>query len=87
MNQKPATSERPKVSVILPTYNRAHMIRRAIDTVLNQTFADIELIVVDDGSTDDTKAVVSSISDPRLRYVQHSENRGGSAARNTGIRM
>ena len=51
MNQKPATSERPKVSVILPTYNRAHMIRRAIDTVLNQTFADIELIVVDDGST------------------------------------
>lgn len=87
MNQEPAAFERPKVSVILPTYNRAHLIRRAIDTVLSQTYGDFELIVVDDGSTDDTKEIVKSVQDPRLRFVQHTENRGGSAARNTGIGM
>jgi len=76
----------PTVSVIIPTYNRAHLVGRAIRSVLNQTFQDFEIIVVDDGSTDNTEEVVKSFNDPRIRYIRHEQNRGGSAARNTGIR-
>ena len=76
----------PTVSVIIPTYNRAHLVGRAICSVLNQTFQDFEIIVVDDGSTDNTEEVVKSFNDPRIRYIRHEQNRGGSAARNTGIR-
>lgn len=76
----------PTVSVVIPTYNRAHVVGRAIRSVLNQTYQDFEIIVVDDGSTDNTEEVVKSFNDPRIRYIRHEENRGGSAARNTGIR-
>lgn len=76
----------PTVSVIIPTYNRAHLVGRAIRSVLNQTYQDFEIIVVDDGSTDNTEEVVKSFNDPRIRYIRHEKNRGGSAARNTGIR-
>ena len=76
----------PKVSVIIPTYNRAHLVGRAIRSVLNQTYQDFEIIVVDDGSTDNTEEVVKSFNDPRIRYIRHEKNRGGSAACNTGIR-
>ncbi|HVT36944.1 MAG TPA: glycosyltransferase family 2 protein [Nevskiaceae bacterium] len=75
----------PAVSVILPTYNRAHTLRRAIDSVLAQTHADLELIVVDDGSTDDTAALLASIADPRLRVERPPANEGAAAARNRGI--
>jgi len=75
----------PTVSVIIPTYNRAHLVGRAIRSVLNQTFQDFEIIVVDDGSTDNTEEVVKGFNDPRIRYIRHEENHGGSAARNTGI--
>jgi glycosyltransferase involved in cell wall biosynthesis len=74
------------VSVILPTYNRAHLISRAIKSVLDQTYQNLELIVVDDGSTDDTKYVVKSVDDERIKYVKHEQNKGANAARNTGIR-
>ncbi|MCP5098671.1 MAG: glycosyltransferase [Chloroflexi bacterium] len=74
----------PTVSVITPTYNRAHLIREAIDSVLTQTFTDFELIIIDDGSTDNTEAVIKQITDPRLKYLQR-ENGGASAARNTGL--
>ncbi len=74
----------PKVSVIIPTYNYSHFLREAIQSVLDQTFGDFEVIVVDDGSTDDTRQVVSSFTDPRIKYI-YQENRGVSAARNTGI--
>ena len=73
------------VSVVVPTHNRATLLGRAIDSVLNQTWAEIEILVVDDASTDDTESVVENYDDPRIRYVRHAENRGGSAARNTGI--
>lgn len=77
---------RPTVSVILPTYNRAHLLGRAIRSALDQTYQDFELIVVDDGSTDDTEQVVRGVHDQRIHYLRHDENRGAAAARNTGIR-
>jgi glycosyltransferase involved in cell wall biosynthesis len=75
-----------RVSVIIPTYNYCHFLGEAIQSVLEQTFSDFELIVVDDGSTDNTKEVVDSFGDSRIRYI-YQENRGVSAARNTGIKV
>lgn len=75
----------PKVSVVIPTYNRAHILGRAIVSVLGQTYRDIELIVVDDGSVDGTDKLLQTFTDPRLRYVRQTQNRGVSAARNRGI--
>jgi glycosyltransferase involved in cell wall biosynthesis len=73
----------PKVSVIIPTYNRANLIAQAIDSVLKQTFTDFEIIVVDDGSTDDTAAAVKAYGD-RVRYVW-TPNGGTGHARNVGM--
>ena len=75
----------PRVSVIIPTYNRADKLPRSIDSVLAQTLEDFELLVVDDGSTDETAAVVTGYDDPRVEYIPHEVNQGASAARNTGI--
>jgi glycosyltransferase involved in cell wall biosynthesis len=75
----------PKVSVIIPTHNRADFLRGALSSVLNQTYQNFEIIVVDDASTDDTAKVVAAFNDERIRFLQHENNRGGSAARNTGI--
>jgi glycosyltransferase involved in cell wall biosynthesis len=74
-----------KVSIVLPTYNGAMYLRRSIDSCLNQTHRNIELIVVDDGSTDDTPEIVSSIRDRRASYVKHDTNRGLPLALNTGF--
>jgi glycosyltransferase involved in cell wall biosynthesis len=78
--------EPPIVSVITPTYNRAHLVGRAIRSVLDQTYEKFELIVVDDASNDHTEQVVRVFTDARIRYVRHDRNMGGSASRNTGIR-
>ena len=78
------SKRRPAFSIIIPTFNRATLVLGAIQSVLDQTFADFELIVVDDGSTDNTREVIESINDPRLRYIRQ-ENKGVSAARNTGV--
>ena len=75
----------PRVSVVIPTYNRAETLPRAIDSVLEQTVEDLEVLVVDDGSTDHTPSVLADYTDPRLRTVVHSTNRGANVARNTGI--
>jgi glycosyltransferase involved in cell wall biosynthesis len=75
----------PTVSVIIPTYNRADVLPRSIDSALEQTLEDVEVVVVDDASDDDTASVVNEYDDPRLTYLEHETNRGGSAARNTGI--
>ena len=75
----------PTVSVILPTHNRAKSILRAINSVLKQSFADLELIVVDDASGDNTSKLVERIQDKRLLYIKHPKQCGASAARNTGI--
>jgi glycosyltransferase involved in cell wall biosynthesis len=75
----------PEVSVVVPTYNRAHLLARAIQSVLTQTFADLELIIVDDCSIDNTREILRSWSDKRVRTIRHDKNRGAPAARNTGI--
>lgn len=75
----------PAVSIVLPTHQRAALLGRAIDSVLAQTFEDFELLVVDDGSTDATPAVLAAYTDPRLRVLRHDTNRGAAAARNRGI--
>lgn len=75
----------PLISVIIPAYNYAAYLGEAIDSVLTQTYTNLEIIVVDDGSTDNTREIVAAFSDPRLRYI-YRENGGLPAARNTGIR-
>jgi len=77
----------PEVSVIIPTFNRSHVLLRSVQSVLNQTYQDFELIIVDDGSTDDTEKLVKSLSGEKIKYIRHQKNRGRSAARNTGIRL
>jgi len=72
--------------VVIPTYNRAAMIKRAITSVLTQDHEDLEVIVVDDLSRDNTEEVVRGIKDPRVKYIRRPENKGAGAARNTGIR-
>lgn len=75
----------PLVSVIIPTYNRAEIVREAIDNVLQQTYANIEIIVVDDGSTDDTIARLKSYGE-RIQVVTQ-QNAGPAAARNNGVKV
>jgi glycosyltransferase involved in cell wall biosynthesis len=75
----------PSVSVIIPTYNRAALVKRAICSVLEQSFSDLEVLVIDDASTDDTADVVAGIRDSRVRYLLQTQNSGGGAARNAGL--
>ena len=77
---------RPPVSVIIPTYNRGEFLRRGINSALEGCAENDEIIVVDDGSTDQTRALVESISDPRLLYI-YRENSGVATARNHGMEL
>lgn len=74
-----------KVSVILPTYNRACLLGRAMKSILAQTYSNLELLIIDDASTDNTESVVKGFQDNRVRYIRHMRRQGGAAARNTGI--
>lgn len=74
-----------KVSVILPTYNRAHSLPMAARSVLNQSYRDLELIIIDDASTEDIEAVAHDLGDDRVRYVRQPRNQGAAAARNRGL--
>lgn len=76
----------PLISAIIPTFNRAKAVRRAIESCLNQTYQDLEVLVVDDHSSDDTARVVNDFSDKRLKYFFHEKNSGPASSRNTGIR-
>lgn len=76
----------PKVSVIIPTHNRPELLKGAIKSVLNQTFQDFEIIVVDDGLEKRANNMISSFNDKRIKYIQHKKEKGGGAARNTGIK-
>src|ERR1035437_3389515 len=74
----------PVFSIILPTFNRAHMLSKAIESVLSQSFVNWELLIVDDGSTDNTALLVSNYTDVRIQYI-YQQNQERSAARNNGI--
>jgi len=75
----------PLVSVVIPTYNRVRFVGGAIESVLAQSFRDFEIVVVDDCSSEDTEAVIKKFPTGTVRYIRHNRQRGGAAARNTGI--
>lgn len=76
----------PSFSIVVPTFNRAALIKATLDSVLNQSFADFEAIVVDDGSTDCTEEKVQEINDSRIQYIKQANGERGRA-RNTGIKL
>ncbi len=73
------------ISVIITTHNRANLLSKAINSILNQTYSNFEVIIVDDASTDNTKEIIEKFNDKRIRYIRHNINRGCASARNTGI--
>lgn len=77
---------KPLVSVVIPTYNRAYCLKKSLNSVLKQSYQNLEVIVVDDASTDDTESTVLSIDDPRISYIKLPENKGANYARNVGIK-
>lgn len=81
-----AVSAPALVSAVVPTHNRSALLQRAIGSICRQTYTNIEIVIVDDASTDDTPIAVRAIKDARIRYLRHDTPRGASAARNTGIR-
>lgn len=78
-------NEIAKISVIIPTFNREKLVVDAINSLKNQTYKNLEIIVVDDCSTDNTRVQVEKIIDPRIVYIRHDKNNGAPKARNTGI--
>ena len=76
----------PLVSVIIPVFNRAGTIGRAIKSCLSQDYGDLELLVVDDHSSDNTGEIIKGLRESRVRYIYHEQNRGPAAARNSGLR-
>jgi glycosyltransferase involved in cell wall biosynthesis len=79
------SSPKPLISVIIPTYNRSHLIMGAIESAIAQSYQNLEIIIVDDASTDKTEELIATVKDSRLRYIRHQTNLGGANARNTGI--
>jgi glycosyltransferase involved in cell wall biosynthesis len=74
-----------KISVIIPTYNRAKLITKSINSVLNQTFHNFEVLIIDDNSTDNTEQEIAKINDHRIRYIKLENKQGSNFARNFGI--
>lgn len=74
------------ISVIIPTYNRDKLIKDSVNSVLNQTYDNIEVIIVDDGSTDKTEKVIKKIKDKRIKYIKLDKNYGSAYAKNVGIK-
>lgn len=79
--------EKYGVSVIIPTYNRADLLERAVKSVQKQTYKNWEIIVVDDGSTDNTEDIIKKLNDARIRYVKNEKNLGAAASRNRGAEL
>jgi teichuronic acid biosynthesis glycosyltransferase TuaG len=77
--------DNPLISVIIPTYNRSNTIQSSIESVLNQTYTNIEVIVIDDASSDDTEWIIQNIKDDRIKYFKNLENRGAHFSRNRGV--
>lgn len=77
----------PLISVVIPTYNRGNIIERTINSVLQQTYKNIEVLIIDDASNDDTENIVKNIEDKRIRYIRLAKNTSGTKPRNTGIKL
>jgi glycosyltransferase involved in cell wall biosynthesis len=77
--------EKDKISVIIPTYNRENLILKSINSVLNQTYSNIEILIVDDGSTDNTENIINKLDNNKIKYIKLKDNKGASFARNIGI--
>ncbi|OCY73479.1 hypothetical protein BFR88_08355 [Acinetobacter pittii] len=75
------------ISVVIPTYNRAHLIKESLQSVLDQTVLPLEIIVVDDFSTDNTEEVVKYLNSPLIKYFKNQRTKGANGARNTGIML
>jgi len=75
----------PKFSIIIPTYNRGNLLPRAVKSILSQTFQNFELIIVNDGSIDNTEKIINSFSDKRIIHLEHKENKGVLSAQDTGL--
>jgi glycosyltransferase involved in cell wall biosynthesis len=75
----------PRVTVLLPVFNGARYLKGALGSVLAQSYKDFELLVIDDGSTDQTPAIVTSFHDMRIKYLRHNKNEGLIASLNEGI--
>src|SRR3990167_7894784 len=76
----------PLVTVIIPTYNRFELLKKALVSVLNQSFEDFEVLIIDDCSQDQTSRIPEYSADSRIRYIKNDRNKGMSAVRNIGIR-
>lgn len=74
------------ISVIIPTYNRGYTIKQSVESVLLQTYKNLEVIIIDDNSSDNTEIILSKIKDERLRYIKLNTNKGANYARNEGLR-
>jgi len=75
----------PQVSVIMCTHNDAAFLKEAIDSILNQSFQDFEFIIINDGSTDNTKQIIEDINSPKIRYFEHLQNKGQEDSKNLGL--
>lgn len=82
---KQVADQAPTVSVVIPTFDRSSKLLSAIESVRGQTFEDLEIVVVDDASTDDTIVRITQVGDKRIRVLRHQTNQGPGAARNTGL--
>lgn len=79
--------EKEKISVVIPTYNRERTLKRSIESVLKQTYLNIEIIIIDDCSTDNTEQIVKSFNNEKIRYIRLDKNSGACVARNKGIEI
>ncbi|MGB8951127.1 MAG: glycosyltransferase family 2 protein [Candidatus Aminicenantales bacterium] len=87
MDHRPFSEAGPVVSVVLPTRDRAHLLMQSVRSVLDQTYPDFELIIVDDASADETEEVIRQLASEKVEFLRHPFVRGAAAARNSGIRM
>ncbi|MBD3426749.1 MAG: glycosyltransferase [Candidatus Omnitrophica bacterium] len=87
MSESRITMENPRISVVLSVFNGIPHLRESIESILDQTFDDIELILIDDGSTDDTPRIVESFTDKRIRKIRHEKNIGLTKSLNEGLRL
>ena len=73
------------ISVVMPVFNRAHLVPRVVGSILAQTYRNLDVVIVDDCSTDDIAGAITALNDPRVRLIRRERNGGAAAARNTGV--